>query len=460
MAGQKFKTGDKVRIAPKYKQKYNGITTVGTVLDTWNNNSRVLYTVLFEGKKFKSSFYSYELTPAVEEKKEDKPKTQFVVGQTVYISHPAFLWMIEHGYTKYFTPHRKKVVAVTEHFGKTAYRLEGVDDLGFYDEDLSAKPVPHFSVGQKVTLSSCAKDWLKRFDHLHIYVNDPDAIFTISKIDLVESGARYFLEEVHKQGINKSRTLEFYDEDFIALPDEKPEDLPHKFKVGDKVVFTQETMIKLGIEKANYFGESTIEKLPQIIRQEREITWYGSVDGKPLYQVSGETFGKYFFEYELEPAQPTKEVKSHNEYKGLNWNEYRARLESNWKEICNRYLELFCKKHGFKYDPADWIGSDPGTIIEVCDMFVSMDNIRYDVDNNIPVGDFEKWYWKNLELYELGVEHWMNFPSYCKGAPDEWTEERIARLKDSKKRIHEAEEDLKRAIEEVKSKSVSGRPLA
>lgn len=120
-----------------------------------------------------------------------------------------------------------------------------------------------------------------------------------------------------------------------------------------------------------------------------------------------------------------------------------------WRDICNDYLYFFCEKHEFTYDDTMWVADNPGTVIMIGDMYVNMEDIRYDIDNNVPEDKFEKWYWKNLELYELGVEHWMNYSSYCKGAPDEWTEERMNKARDMRKGIHELEENLKELIEET-----------
>ena len=102
-----------------------------------------------------------------------------------------------------------------------------------------------------------------------------------------------------------------------------------------------------------------------------------------------------------------------------------------WKDVCNEYLEAFCWKHGYTYDKYVWVGDDPGTVANIGDLFVGMDDIRYDIDNNIPESCFEKWYWKNLEVYELTGCHYMNFSSFCMGATDNWPEERLDRVQNS-----------------------------
>lgn len=124
---------------------------------------------------------------------------------------------------------------------------------------------------------------------------------------------------------------------------------------------------------------------------------------------------------------------------------------AHWKDVCNEYLETFCLKHEYHYEPDMWVGNDPGTIACVNDeMFVGMDTIRYDIDNNIPEKYFSKWYWKGLDVYEVTGEHYMNYQSYCKGAPDPWTNERLEELRESKNKIAKAQEEFQKMIDEYK----------
>lgn len=123
-----------------------------------------------------------------------------------------------------------------------------------------------------------------------------------------------------------------------------------------------------------------------------------------------------------------------------------------WNELCNEYLKEFCDKHEYPCEPDMWVGGDIGTIVMIGDMFVSMDNIRYDIDNNVPEYYFDKWYWKSIEISELteGAENYMNYENYCKGAPDYWTEERMQRILTLKMRTEEAKNELLKAIEDTR----------
>lgn len=105
-------------------------------------------------------------------------------------------------------------------------------------------------------------------------------------------------------------------------------------------------------------------------------------------------------------------------------------LKENWKSICNEYLKRFCDKHEFAYEPDMWVAGDPGTIIEIADMFVAMDDIRYDIDNDIPEDKFCSWYWKLLERLELGLEHDLNYSSFCKGAPWRYSDEMVEHVRE------------------------------
>ena len=61
MSKRKFNIGDKVVIAPKYKNRYNSITTVGEIISISSTGDRAAYLVKFEDKIPEFTLYSYEL---------------------------------------------------------------------------------------------------------------------------------------------------------------------------------------------------------------------------------------------------------------------------------------------------------------------------------------------------------------------------------------------------------------
>ena len=123
--------------------------------------------------------------------------------------------------------------------------------------------------------------------------------------------------------------------------------------------------------------------------------------------------------------------------------------QERWRDICQEYLKLFCDKHEYSFEDCFWVADDYGTIACVSDMFISMEHIRYDIDNNIEETMFEKWYWKAIEIFELTGQDFMNYESFCKGAPDIWTEEKMEKLREAHMRVYGAEEALRQEIEEM-----------
>ena len=59
------------------------------------------------------------------------------------------------------------------------------------------------------------------------------------------------------------------------------------------------------------------------------------------------------------------------------------KIRKDWEDICTKYVNAFIKKHNIEDDSWYWVGDNPGTILCICDYFISMDDLRYDIDNNI-----------------------------------------------------------------------------
>ena len=113
---------------------------------------------------------------------------------------------------------------------------------------------------------------------------------------------------------------------------------------------------------------------------------------------------------------------------------YSYSLKGNWKSVCNEYLKRFCERHDYAYEPDMWVANEPGTIIEIADMFVTMDNIRYDVDNEVPEEKFAQWYWASVDRHMLDLED-INYQSFCKGAPWRYSDEELANIQRLKSKI-------------------------
>ena len=121
-------------------------------------------------------------------------------------------------------------------------------------------------------------------------------------------------------------------------------------------------------------------------------------------------------------------------------------MKQSFEDICNEYLRIFCERHGLD-SPHGWIGGSVGGIVEVGDMFVGLEEMRYDVDFNVPEEKFEDWYWKSIELAEMECPRNLTYEAFCKGAPWPYTEDQLKSFRESRNRIAEAERIRSECIE-------------
>lgn len=121
-------------------------------------------------------------------------------------------------------------------------------------------------------------------------------------------------------------------------------------------------------------------------------------------------------------------------------------LNKRFEEVCNGYLlelcrmwELDCEKYGF------WIGDDVGGTFSYGDtgLFISMDDIRYCVINNVTYSEYLEWleYCVWAEEFKQAVPNLEAWHHGCQRV-DEKTQERLSAMK----------YELAKLIEETKEK--------
>lgn len=133
----------------------------------------------------------------------------------------------------------------------------------------------------------------------------------------------------------------------------------------------------------------------------------------------------------------------------------RKELKQRLIEVVNDYMEAWCDKHEYQYEDDMWVGNDYGGICAVGDLFVSFDDVRYDVDNDLPEEIFEDWYWYSLEIEELGCENNVNLRSYAMGCRP-YTEEQLESIRQAKKNVEAAQEILEDLIKNTKANGEGG----
>lgn len=244
----------------------------------------------------------------------------------------------------------------------------------------------------------------------------------------------------------------------------------YKFEFGDRVILT-----KIAIDwLKKYDTQHNVDSYDTVYVIDKRM----ENSGKNLYRIKRENDDRviyviYFFDEDLESYVESKEnsiekskidvTKTNKKDRPIQFVEFspqdtidkneeiKSRIKK-WNQICNEYLNEFCVRHDYTFENDMWVGGDIGTVVLIGDMYVSMDEIRYDVDNNINEDYFEQWYWKKMEVAELTdyTENYMNYESYCKGAPDYWTKERMQSIRASKKRVEEVKAELLKEIENTR----------
>lgn len=132
-------------------------------------------------------------------------------------------------------------------------------------------------------------------------------------------------------------------------------------------------------------------------------------------------------------------------------------LEEKYKKICDEYIEAFLDKHDLSINDYEygewWIGNEVGGLVDLDDCTFNFDDIRYDVDHDIPGDQIFKWYWNSVERYELGLKY-MNYPAFCKGAPDPIPADKMKSIRESKQKIESLQRELKEKIDKYKDENI------
>ena len=89
----------------------------------------------------------------------------------------------------------------------------------------------------------------------------------------------------------------------------------------------------------------------------------------------------------------------------LSISEIKERLDN----CIDLYTDLFCQKQEVYAE--GWIGEIKGEINCFADAFLSFEDIRIDLEMNIPKGEIWNWYWDNVENDKKAI----NYYSYALG---------------------------------------------
>lgn len=131
------------------------------------------------------------------------------------------------------------------------------------------------------------------------------------------------------------------------------------------------------------------------------------------------------------------------------WNLQGAIL-ANFKPILRPMSDLYVEITEWGYDPAAWVGNDPGGIAEVGDLFVSMADMLTDIDRDAPEEEYIKYYDYCLRVGSIanGELETPNYDSWLRGCP-RMDEEQLRRLEELQRDVRCAGMNLKVEIDRL-----------
>lgn len=88
-----------------------------------------------------------------------------------------------------------------------------------------------------------------------------------------------------------------------------------------------------------------------------------------------------------------------------------ANLKKRYESICQDYIDVFCEKQELEFD--GWIADEIGGVASfVSQYFFTIDDIAFDINNDIPVGLILSW---QDDSISNDSEFKINYRSYSKG---------------------------------------------
>ena len=91
------------------------------------------------------------------------------------------------------------------------------------------------------------------------------------------------------------------------------------------------------------------------------------------------------------------------------------KLKNKYEKIVNEYLQIFVKKQDLDIENCYWVADRVGEILSVNEQYYfNLNDIRYDVDNDIEAGAILKWHDESLDNYFKKRKYKVNYENYLK----------------------------------------------
>ena len=74
-----------------------------------------------------------------------------------------------------------------------------------------------------------------------------------------------------------------------------------------------------------------------------------------------------------------------------------SNLKKQFELVVRQYVQIFCVKHDFVMNDCSWVGNRVGEMLEVGDYYFGFDDMRMDIDKDLPTAMIFEWYEATLE---------------------------------------------------------------
>lgn len=125
----------------------------------------------------------------------------------------------------------------------------------------------------------------------------------------------------------------------------------------------------------------------------------------------------------------------------------KTEIKKNFDAACEAYVNAFCLRHGMDF--GGWVRGRVGEVAEIGDYFIGMDEIRYDVDTEPPIGKIHEWVDYMNKLSFFGCTKRINYEHFCKGAPLPYSREDLMKIEEAHKKMEEAKRLFEKCMKDV-----------
>ena len=91
------------------------------------------------------------------------------------------------------------------------------------------------------------------------------------------------------------------------------------------------------------------------------------------------------------------------------------KLKTKYNKIVEQYLLAFVEKQELDIENCYWVADRVGEMLSVNEQYYfCLDEIRFDVDNNIKAGAILEWQNESLDNYSKKKKYKINYENYIK----------------------------------------------